>query len=356
MQRIAARNLLSVMLMGLMGFALAQKPSEKVKTNIKALDMEKPPVKVDVLAGKTLKPTPTPEEPEPVETPKPGHSEATIKMSHPGLESFAIRGEGFLVPAENVHAGQSFKYIVQISWEGKLGDIEVDEPDPPLLTNIRLLKVVPSNKVSPENKRAIAEFAYHLKGLDKGKAYIGMVDVKYRLKDGSGNGSFRLKELRFDFMASQFNWGRIILTALAVGGGLAALAGIYFGARQMMRRKPVVRQAASEETTSANERIRGELASMRLFLIDGEVRNFYDKMTKLAKGFIAATEGPEVFKMSTDEMLAYLTDKNYNPENRDRIFQILELCDRVKFAGHMPTQSESEQIIKEFETLLKVPH
>jgi len=359
MVKIAARNLLAVLLMCcLAGLVPAQNTSEKVKTNIKALDMENPPTKVDVLAGKSLalKPTPTPEEPEPAEIFKPGHSEATIKLSHPGLESFAIRGEGFLVPAVSIHAGQSFKYVVQISWEGKLGDIEVDEPDPPFLTNIRLLKVVPSNKVSPENKRAIAEFAYHLKGLDKGKAYIGMVDAKYRMKDGTGNGSFRLKELRFDLMASQLNWGKIILTALAAAGCLAALAVIYFGIRIIMRRKPTIQPAASDEISSAHERIRGELASMRLFLIDGEVRSFYDKMTKLAKGFIAATEGNEVFKMSTDEMLAYLTDKNYNPENRDRIFQILELCDRVKFAGHMPTQSESDQIIKEFETLLKAPH
>jgi len=78
MVKIAARNLLAVLLMCcLAGLVPAQNTSEKVKTNIKALDMENPPTKVDVLAGKSLalKPTPTPEEPEPAEIFKPGHSD-----------------------------------------------------------------------------------------------------------------------------------------------------------------------------------------------------------------------------------------------------------------------------------------
>ena len=276
-----------------------------------------------------------------------------MRFSRPGMESFAIRGEGFITPAKKIHAGRTLKYVVQISWEGKLGDIEVDEPDPPLLNNLKLAKVVPSNKISPESNRAIAEFTYYLKGMEKGRAYIGMIDANYRLKDGSGHGSLRLKEHRFEILPPKYNWGRIFLFVLLILAGIAVLSGLGFLLLQFLKRRPAPPLPPDSETTSPYERILGELASMRLFLVEGEIRDFYAKLTKLAKGFVAVTVGDEIIKLTTDELLQTLQEKDYNPENRDRIFAILEMCDRVKFAGYIPTQSENEQVLKDFDTLLR---
>jgi hypothetical protein len=125
-----------------------------------------------------------------------------------------------------------------------------------------------------------------------------------------------------------------------------------FTVYKLLQRRPA---PVPEESEAANpyERIQGELASMRLFLIEGEIRDFYSKLTNLAKGFIAVTEGREMTRLTTDELLHVLQEKNYNPEIRDKIFAILELCDRVKFAGYIPSHSENEQALKEFDMLMR---
>jgi len=323
--------------------ATSAKPTKDPKptSKPKVLNVEKEPRKIKV-------------EPE-GKTNSPAHTEAQVKVSHPSLESFAIKGESFLIPSENIHAGNTIKYIVQVSWEGKLGDIEVDEPEPPLLTNLRLVKVVPSNKVSPETNRAIAEFAYYLKGLEKGKAYIGIIDARYRLKDGSGSSSFRLKEQRFDILAPQHNLVKNILYVLGICVGIFIVAGVVIAVIRFLKRPPIA-PPAQEEATTPYERIQGELSSMRLFLVEGETLDFYSKLAKLVRGFVAITEGNDVLKMTTDELLSSLQERNYNPENRDRVFSILEICDRVRFAGHVPSADENNQVLKDFETLLRAPH
>lgn len=313
---------------------------------------QKPEDNPDVF-GKESTVTPKKEEKISKETDDSEGSEARLIYSKPGMERFSIRGESFLIPQDDIHLGTEIKYIIQVSWEGKLGELEVDEPDPPLLNNLKLMKVIPSNKISPETNRAIAEFIYHLEGLEKGKSYIGMLDANYRLKDGSGQGTLRIKEQRFEVLPKRRNWRRAALTGLAVLGILAFTAIIGFGVFYFIKKRSAPTPEPEAEVSSPYERIIGELSSMRLFLIEGEIRDFYSKLTKLAKGFIAVTQGKELTKCTTDELLHTLQEKNYNAEDRDKIFSILELCDRVKFAGYIPTHSENEHALKELEALIR---
>ncbi|MBN1900669.1 hypothetical protein JW926_05000 [Candidatus Sumerlaeota bacterium] len=287
------------------------------------------------------------------ESASPDKGEARVIYSKPEMERFAIKGESFLIPQEKIHLGDEIRYIIQLSWEGKLGEIEVDEPDPPLLNNLKLMKVIPSNKISPETNRAIAEFTYLMNGLEKGKSYVGMIDASYRLKDGSGQGSLRIKEQRFEILPRRHNWKRIGLVSLSVLGILVATAAIGYGAFYLIKRRPAPAPAAEADVSSPYERIIGELSSMKLFLIEGEIRDFYSKLAKLAKGFLSVNQGEELAKLTTEEILQALQEKNFNPEQRDRIFAILELCDRVKFAGYVPTHSENEQALKELEVLIR---
>ncbi len=315
----------------------------------------KPGVKNEIVLKEKTTPVPSETVPPPAikeGAAPPQSQQAEITYSKPGMQSFAIRGEAFLIPAEDFRVGKTIKYVVQVSWQGKLGEIEVDEPDVPLLNNLKLIKVVPSNKISPESSRAITEFTYHLKGLEKGKAYIGMIDAKYRLKDGSGQGNFRLKEIRLEIFPPRHNWGRILITGAIILCGIGVLGLGGYAVYRFLQRRPA---PVPEETDATNpyERIQGELASMRLFLVEGEIRDFYSKLTNLAKGYIAVTEGYEVTRLTTDELLHVLQEKNYNPEKRDKIFAILELCDRVKFAGYIPSHSENEQVLKEFDMLMR---
>ena len=335
MKRIAILGGVPILFMILLLPANAARPED----NPDIFGMEKEPVKINLVSNS--------------DDDVASRTEARVRFSRPGMESFAIRGEGFITPSRNYYVGKTIKYVVQVSWEGKLGDIEVEEPDPPILNNLRLVKVAPSNKISPESNRAIAEFTYHLKGMEEGKAFIGMIDANYRLEDGSGKGSFRLKEQRLKILPPKHNWGKIFLTGAGVLVGLALLGGVGYTGIQFLKRRPAPPPVDDSETTSPYERILGELASMRLFLVEGEIRDFYSKLTKLAKGFVGVTEGEEITRLTTEELLKKLEERNYNPENRDRIFSILELCDRVKFAGYIPTQSENEQVLKDFETLMR---
>jgi hypothetical protein len=313
---------------------------------------QKPEDNPDVF-GNISRENPQKEENAPQEPGKPEGTEARVIYSKPEMERFAIRGESFLIPQQDIHLGDEIKYIVQVSWEGRLGELEVDEPDPPLLNNLKLMKVIPSNKISPETNRAIAEFIYLMEGLEKGKSYIGMVDASYRLKDGSGQGSLRIKEQRFDMLPKRHNWKRTGLTSLAVLGVLAFAGLSGFGIFHLIKKRPAPAPEPETEISSPYERILGELSSMKLFLIEGEIRDFYSKLTKLAKGFISVNQGEELARCTTDELLHTLQEKEYNPEERDKLFAILELCDRVKFAGYIPTHSENEQALKQLEVLIR---
>jgi len=174
------------------------------------------------------------------QSPETGKKEETkVVYSKPGMEAFSIQGESFFLPEKDIRLGDKFQYIVQVSWKGKLGEIEVQEPDPPLLSNLRLHKIIPSNKTSPETNRALAEFIYLLEGMEKGKAYIGMVHANYTLSDGSGHGSLRIKEQRVDVLAAKHNWGKIIIITGGSIGGIVALSGILFVLFRFLKQRPI---------------------------------------------------------------------------------------------------------------------
>ncbi len=292
-----------------------------------------------------------------VEAPLEIRADAEIRLEQPALERMDFRGEARLEPAGMPRAGQTVRYVVRLSWLTGMADVEVDEPKMPDAFNLAARKITSSLKESASEGRTIAEFAIQLKCRQKGQAYIGNVEGKFRLKDNSGEGSFRIRGQRFEIAESRFRWGRIftwigiILGILAVAAGLVRLV-IWF-----VKRPPKVRvttpQPEDTDATTPYERILGELSSMKIFLMEGEARDVYTKIAKLARGFVSVSEGPEVTRLTTDEMLRLLKDRNYNPENRDRIFSILERCDRVKSAGYVPTQNETEQIIKDFESLIR---
>lgn len=280
---------------------------------------------------------------------------ASFPRMDEALEDYDLQGSGFLVPSDEIKARKKVKYIIRISWEGDQDIIEVDEPEDLDLTNFNLRKMVPSHKYSPETNRSMVEFTYHIRAGASGVGFIGTADGVMRLQDGAGSAAYRIPGQSVTITARTFHFWRFVLIFIIVIIILAIIAGLVFLGIKFMNRPRKVQPATAydNDVTTPYERILGEIASMKLFLVEGEIRDFYSKLTKLAKGFVAVTEGEEITRQTTDELLQTLKDRDYNPENRDKIFAILEMCDRVKYAGYIPTKEENQQILKDFESLVR---
>ncbi len=266
------------------------------------------------------------------------------------LERFEITASAFVKQAEQpIHLNDTVSFIIRVSWKGTIGDVTVENPEPPILTGLELLSVQPSNKTSPESGKTVAEFLYLLRPTQKGTATVGPVDIHYRLRQSGEEGTLRTTSQTLAILPVPINWGKILLVALAI---IAVVIIALCVVASVIRRRSRKAMLEEEAKPSPYERILGELSSTRLLLIEGELKNFYHKIAQLTKGFLSVTEGKQVMNMTSEELATYLESRDIDEQMRAKVLSILSRCDNVRYAGSVPTAEEHNDIMAELKTLI----
>lgn len=266
-------------------------------------------------------------------------------------EQFAISASSFVEQSNQpIHRNDTVSFVVRVSWKGTIGDVTVENPEPPELTGLELLSVQPSNRTSPESGKAVAEFLYTLRPTQTGTVTVGPVDLQYRLRHSGEEGTLRTSSLALAILPVPVNWGKIALVALAVIAGASVVLWVMANVIRHRRRRAMLEEEAKP---SPYERILGELSSTRMLLIEGELKSFYHKIAQLTKGFLSVTEGKQVMNMTSEELATYLESREIDEQMRAKVLSILSRCDNVRYAGSVPSAGEHNEILTDLTNLIE---
>jgi hypothetical protein len=268
-------------------------------------------------------------------------------------QQFHIKAEGFVKQdTHNVHLNDSLDFVVRVSWQGRLGDVVVEAPEAPELTGLRTVFVIPSNRTSPEAGAAMAEFNYVLDATEKGNASIGPMSIRYKIRNSDEQGVLKTNRIEFTILPARIAWNKIVVRSLALIGLLAAgIAGILW-ARKFTRRH--VARTLEEPAPSPYQQILGEIDSMKMMLVEGELKDFYDRVFELTRGALALGSGDSLGRLTSKELKQYLAESQLPEQNRTRASSILERCDSARYGGYVPTYAENEDILKDLRAFVEI--
>ena len=89
-----------------------------------------------------------------------------------------------------------------------------------------------------------------------------------------------------------------------------------------------------------------------MYLIEGEHKNFYDKLVKLVRRIVSLESGEEMGHLTTEELVKYLENKGLDEGFCRRIVSVLEQADNVRYGGHIPSPQENELVLKKVQQII----
>jgi hypothetical protein len=281
-----------------------------------------------------------------------GTSESVEEESAVAEEGFKIAARSYIKQdVEDIHLKDQLDYVVEVSWEGRLGDVAVEGPGELELIGLREVYQIPSNRTNPEENSAIAEFNYILEPLEKGEAAIGSVRVKYRVRSTGEEGVLRTGGIDLNVLGARVNWAKIISSYGMVFGLLVLGFGCVILVRKFFRRREPVGVEEKEETLC--EKMRKEVDLVKVMLVEGDIREFYDRVFELARGAISVGGGGNSLRKKTsEEVRRYVEESEMEERVRGKAMTILERCDAVRYGGYVPTYGENEEILKDLTTFI----
>jgi len=253
----------------------------------------------------------------------------------------------------NVHKDDIIKLIVRLSWKGDPFAIKVEPPESFSLEGLSIEKMSPSFRTSPETERTINEFHYYLRAKERGSAAVGPITIPFMFQDSGEKNQLRTSSLSLEILSPRKNWVKILGLPIAGIALLAVFFYLVFNIKKKRREKRERELAASKEPTP-EERLLSELDAQKLTLIEGDIKTFYDNCYKLTCGFISLSSGDNVRRMTAMEIMERLEKIEYDPELRDKVVNIINRCEKVRYGGYFPTPAENEDLIRDVKNLIQM--
>ncbi|MCX7765430.1 MAG: hypothetical protein N2246_01830 [Candidatus Sumerlaeia bacterium] len=292
--------------------------------------------------------TPTPKSPDSKSktTPKPPSIEVTVQN---------------FIQEKELYAERDFHYVVQLNWQGEADAVEVRRPKTPPLDGLERYEVAQSNIVNPEKKEAVVKYIFTLRPLRTGKVAIGKLDINYVIKATGEEKHITIPGLELEIIPPPAKKSPlrpvasilkiillIVLIILLGGAGWLILSGQLH--IPIFRRRSFFDVDDSEPLPC--ERLKAEAATLRMHIINGDDKKFFDKLYLILRNLISQRTEQNLDN-ATDAEIVALVKQSINDEYFSRkTGEILEKCQQSRFGGIEFTSQEMEQVFKDFQDLL----
>lgn len=159
--------------------------------------------------------------------------------------------------------------------------------------------------------------------------------------------SVQLADIK-DIIREKANWSDYLpyLLALIVLGLL--LGGYYWWKRHKKQKAmpppPVIKLPAHEIALTALSKLKGEKLWQQ-----GEVKTYQSRLTYIIREYLENRYHVPALESTTDEILSRLKKVDFNVEWKDKLQNILQVADLVKFAKAKPPADFHDQVLKEAE-------
>ncbi len=268
----------------------------------------------------------------------------------PAASSIELRT---FVEENKVPLNRQVIFHIELAWNGDLSRYQIEKIPQPMLTDLVMEGSGSSNRIVPLKNgvtRAIKTISYQFKPLELGMAYIDGISIKYRdtvtgtedilnsqrvmveitdaIPDGSGPGS---RALLFIILFVVF-FGTIFYFII-----------VYF-----RRRKQA---AIPVEPPRSTAEIYLEKLSSEVDLKNKNLAAMCGRLSRLFRDYFRDEFKLPYQEVSTQELLEQLTGK-IEPPQLERVKQVLEKLDVVKFAAGNIDPAEFANLYGAVETLL----
>lgn len=268
-----------------------------------------------------------------------------------------IQVEGF-VKEKELYADKDIHYVVRLRWKGEPQAIEILRPHTPELDGLERIFTEQSSSVDPETNELIFEYVFVLHPLRTGKVKIGKVEVKYVNKAQGKQDIVYVpaKELTIvsppkkEFPMKKIIQGIMVLLIIAVLGGF-----IWLIATGRLR-IPIFSHrwffSEEDDEPSPYERLSAEAATLKMHLLNGDEKKFYDKLYLLVRSLVSQKTGRSLDNATDSEIINMVKEIKDDEYFSRKVQEMLEQCEKVRFGGYEPTSQESELALKELKDLL----
>ncbi|MCD6386197.1 hypothetical protein J7M23_10535 [Candidatus Sumerlaeota bacterium] len=269
-----------------------------------------------------------------------------------------VRVEGF-VREKELYSDKDIHYVVRLRWKGEPGAIEIIRPHTPELDGLERIFTEQSNSVDPETKESMIDYLFVLHPLREGKVKIGKVGVKYidKTQDKQYIAYVPAKELTIlpppekAFPITKVIQGIFALIIIVLVGGF-----IWLLATGRLRIPVFQRRwffsADEDDEPSPYERLTAEAATLKMHLLNGDEKKFYDKLYLLVRSLISQKTGRSLDNATDSEIINMVKEMKEDDYFSRKVREMLEQCEKVRFGGYEPSSQESELALKELKDLL----
>lgn len=249
-----------------------------------------------------------------------------------------------IIDKKEVSKNQEINLKIKISWQGKLGDYEIQDFAAPSLTNLEIKGSSSSNKIEDKGnfQIAIKEYKFILQPKDLGMAYIEPFTIYYLEKSSCEKFSLKINRMEIkildEFIQKKLNFIYIIFIFLGI---IVIILFINLKIINLKKKKNLIEQ--EEKIISLEEKLLENLEKLNNIRITGEIKQYYSSISSLVKEYIFSKFNINK-ELPTSELINILSQYNLKQEMLHKIKIILEKCDMVKFACYQPQSEELNEI------------
>lgn len=255
------------------------------------------------------------------------------------------------VDRTTVPLNRTVRLTVDVVWQGELDHFEIKPPEPPELTNLEVVGSASSNQVGEHAgmPQAIRTYAYTLRPLELGMAYIEPVILGYRERGDSLFQTLQTGRLQLTVTDPVPEEGRTTIWFVAGFSVVVAAAGVGVWLWRRRRTKPTaqipeVKPIEVQYLEELRERVQPQ---------SPDLDNDFAEISRVLRRFLAECYDLPAKGASTAELVAALNRTPLTQSQVQQIEEVLTICDVAKFSGGHGSEPELLRAYTLVETLLQ---
>lgn len=232
------------------------------------------------------------------------------------------------------------QYIIEVSWQGDLDEVEIGPFEEPAMTNVTVTGKSASHRISGTDteRRASKTVEYTLMPLSRGMARIEPAVITYTQRSTGRVLSLRTDRIEVEVMdpvrepeKSPKWWILPGISVLFVGGVLL----LWF-------RKPSRKKTAREEPRFLEEIFLDEM-KQNIHLKDPDRNESFTRLSRLFRLYLSKKYRISTLEATSESLIASLKEQGADDEMVNQCQRVLSMADRFKFSGSQASQAELEE-------------
>lgn len=244
-------------------------------------------------------------------------------------------------------------FTVQVSWQGDMDRIEIEEVEEPLISHLEIVGTASTNHVlgGTAGSKAVREIIYTLKPTTLGMAYIEFVGLRYEDKLTGESHLLRTERVGIEVLPpvkehapNRLPWWVIVILLTCIAAAILWI---------VLRRNTSRHTKDNEEDKSLPEETYLSELKTTVSLKEGDRRQAFSALSKLFRRYLAETYHIQAMEATTESLLLDLTQLQLDESTMRKFEALFKEADVIKFSGQEATQDALESAYTTVELFLE---